>query len=55
MRTENCILLNFQLYEEHAFLRDPSLTSFVSHILDAIEDISVPVDPALKMTLENHN
>merc|ERR1712029_1310149 len=43
------------LYEEHAFLRDPSLTSFVSRILDAIEDISVPVDPAMKMTLENHD
>ena len=45
----------FQLYEEHAFMRDPSLTSFLSHILEALEEISVPVDPALKETFEKHH
>ena len=44
----------FQLYEEHAFMRDPQLTNFLSHILEALEEISVPVDPALKETFEKH-
>ena len=35
-------------------MRDPSLTNFLSHILVALEDISVPVDPALKETFERH-
>ena len=30
---------NFQLYEDYSFLRKPSLASFLSHILEAIEDI----------------
>jgi hypothetical protein len=42
----------FQLYEEHAFLRNPSLITSLSHVLKSIDDISVPVDPALKTTLE---
>ena len=45
----------FQLYEEIAFLRNPTLSHFLSHILEALEDISVPVDPAMKKTLEQHN
>ncbi len=48
------ILFFFQLYEEYSFLRKPNLSSFLSHILQAIEDISVPVDPAMKKTLEQH-
>jgi hypothetical protein len=43
-----------QLYEEHAFLRSPPLISSLSHVLKSIDDISVPVDPALKTTLEQH-
>merc|ERR1719188_1672707 len=35
-----------QLYEEGSFL---------SHILEAVEDLSVPVDPAMKKTLEQHH
>jgi len=35
-------------------MRDPSLTNFLSHILEALEEISVPVDPAPKETLEKH-
>lgn len=43
-----------QLYEDHAFFRDPTLVTFLSHILKALDDISVPVDPAMKKTLEHH-
>ena len=46
--------MKFQLYEEGSFLRRPDLSSFLSHILEAMEDISVPVDPAMKKTLEQH-
>ena len=48
-------LVFFQLFEEHAFLREPTLSNFLSHILKALDDISVPVDPALKKTLEQHH
>merc|ERR1719215_152339 len=41
-----------QLYEDHAFFRDGTLVTFLSHILKALDDISVPVDPAMKKTLE---
>uniref|UniRef100_A0A0K2V7U8 DENN domaincontaining protein 5Blike [Apis florea] n=1 Tax=Lepeophtheirus salmonis TaxID=72036 RepID=A0A0K2V7U8_LEPSM len=44
-----------QLYDEVSFLRDTSLTSFLSHILETLEEISIPVDPALTKTLEQHN
>ena len=44
----------FQLYEDHAFFRDQTLVTFLSHILKALDDISVPVDPAMKKTLEQH-
>ena len=44
----------FQLYEDHAFFRDGTLVTFLSHILKALDDISVPVDPAMKKTLEQH-
>lgn len=44
-----------QLYEENSFLRNPNLASFLTHILEALEDISVPVDPAMKATFEKHN
>ena len=49
------LLSSFQLYEEYSFMRKPNLTSFLSHILEALNDISVPVDPAMKKTLEQHN
>lgn len=42
----------FQLYEEMSFLRKPNLISFLSHILEAIKDISIPVDPAMTKCLE---
>ena len=44
----------FQLYEDYAFFRDQTLVTFLSHILKALDDISVPVDPAMKKTLEQH-
>ncbi len=44
----------FQLYEDHSFLRKPALSSFLSHVLAALKDISVPVDPAMTKTLEQH-
>ena len=47
-------IMKLQLYEESSFLRRPDLSSFLSHILEAMEDISVPVDPAMKKTLEQH-
>jgi len=43
-----------QLYEDYAFFRDQTLVTFLSHILKALDDISVPVDPAMKKTLEQH-
>eukprot|EP00095_Tigriopus_kingsejongensis_P007193 maker-scaffold192_size271026-snap-gene-0.15 protein:Tk07193 transcript:maker-scaffold192_size271026-snap-gene-0.15-mRNA-1 annotation:"denn domain-containing protein 5b" len=43
-----------QLFEENSFMRKPNLSSFLSHIMEALEDISVPVDPAMKKTLEQH-
>ena len=47
-------LLFLQLYEDHAFFRNSNLSAFLSHILKALDDISVPVDPAMKKTLEQH-
>lgn len=47
--------IDLQLFEDYAFFRDPSLISSLSHVLRALDDISVPVDPALKATLERHN
>ena len=52
----NFKLLHFlQLYEDHAFFRNSNLSAFLSHILKALDDISVPVDPAMKKTLEQHH
>ena len=48
-------LILFQLYEDHAFFRNSNLAAFLSHILKALDDISVPVDPAMKKTLEQHH
>ena len=52
--TDIISIMDLQLYEEGSFLRRPDLSSFLSHILEAMEDISVPVDPAMKKTLEQH-
>ena len=49
------ISILFQLYEDHAFFRNSNLAAFLSHILKALDDISVPVDPAMKKTLEQHH
>ena len=54
MDTSFLVLISLQLYEDHAFFRDPTLVTFLSHILKALDDISVPVDPAMKKTLEHH-
>ena len=48
------LIFFFQLYEDHAFFRNSNLSAFLSHILKALDDISVPVDPAMKKTLEQH-
>jgi len=41
-----------QLYEEQSFLRDGELAGYVTHILEALTTIEVPVDPAMKKSLE---
>merc|ERR1712059_60845 len=41
-----------QLYDEQSFLRDPDLSGYLTHILDAVTSIEVPVDPAMKKSLE---
>jgi len=41
-----------QLYEEQSFLRDSELAGYVTHILEALTTIEVPVDPAMKKSLE---
>lgn len=41
-----------QLYDEQSFLREPDLAQYLTHILDALTPIEVPVDPAMKKSLE---
>ncbi|XP_023328057.1 DENN domain-containing protein 5B [Eurytemora carolleeae] len=41
-----------QLYDEFSFLRDPTLAGFIIHVLEALTPVEVPVDPAMKKTLE---
>lgn len=41
-----------QLYECSSFFREPSLVSYLTHILEALTPIEVPVDPAMKKSLE---
>merc|ERR1719341_2607545 len=41
-----------QLYEEQSFLRDGELAGYVTHILEALTTLEVPVDPAMKKSLE---
>jgi len=41
-----------QLYDEQSFLRDPELSQHLTHSLDALTPIEVPVDPAMKKSLE---
>ena len=48
------LIFIFQLYEDYAFFKDQTLVTFLTHILKALDDISVPVDPAMKKTLEQH-
>jgi len=41
-----------QLYDELSFLREPELAGFLTHVLDALTAIEIPVDPAMKKSLE---
>ena len=41
-----------QLYDASSFFRDPTLVTFLTHILEALTPIEVPVDPAMKKSLE---
>jgi len=43
-----------QLYDELSFLRDPELAGFLTHVLDALTSIEIPVDPAMKKSLEQN-
>merc|ERR1712203_1331079 len=41
-----------QLYDEVSFLRDVELAGYLTHVLDALTGIEIPVDPAMKKSLE---
>jgi len=41
-----------QLYDETSFLRNSTLAGYITHVLDALTTIEVPVDPAIKKSLE---
>lgn len=41
-----------QLYDDHSFLRDTELSGYLTHVLDALTGIEIPVDPAMKKSLE---
>ena len=41
-----------QLYDELSFLRDNELSGYLTHVLDALTGIDIPVDPAMKKSLE---
>merc|ERR1712058_52078 len=41
-----------QLYDEHSFLREEELAGQMTHILEALTNIEVPVDPAMKKSFE---
>ena len=41
-----------QLYDDLSFLRDPELAGYLTHVLDALTGIEIPVDPAMKKSLE---
>merc|ERR1719391_637572 len=41
-----------QLYDEHSFLREKELAGQMTHILEALTNIEVPVDPAMKKSFE---
>ena len=41
-----------QLYDELSFLRDTELAGYLTHVLDALTGIEIPVDPAMKKSLE---
>jgi len=43
-----------QLYDELSFLREPGLAGYITHVLEALTSIEVPVDPAMKKSLEQH-
>jgi hypothetical protein len=41
-----------QLYDDLSFLREPELAGYLTHVLDALTVIEIPVDPAMKKSLE---
>ena len=41
-----------QLYDELSFFRDVELAGYLTHVLDALTGIEIPVDPAMKKSLE---
>ena len=42
------------LYDKLSFLRDVELAGYLTHVLDALTGIEIPVDPAMKKSLEPH-
>ena len=49
----NCILMFFIIILDfYIYFRNSTLAGYITHVLDALTTIEVPVDPAIKKSLE---